>query len=121
MPLPNAFPLFVDPYLRDSGIAVFEGTVSSGTVTKVGGLCTCGNFTSGVAAVTFPKCKKAIALSGTENTDSDTAGNNHDLVLVDVNPTAGTANLRARSFDASDSVAEAPADGTITFTLLLSW
>lgn len=121
MPLPNAFPLFVDPYLRDCGIAVFEGTVSSGTVTKVGGLCTCGNFSSGVAAVTFPKCKKAIALSGTENTDSDTAGNNHDLVLVDINPTAGTANLRSRSMDATPAVNEAPADGTFTFTLLLSW
>lgn len=121
MPLPNAFPLFVDSYLRDSGIAVFEGTVASGVVTKVGGLCTCGDFSSGVAAVTFPKCKKAIALAASENTDSDTAGDNHSLVLVDINPTAGTANLRSRSLDATPSVTEAPADGTITFSLLLSW
>lgn len=120
MPLPNAFPLFVDPYLRDCGVAVFEGTVSSGTVTKVGGLCTCGSFSSGVAAVTFPKCKKVIPLSAQEDAGTTTEANANDLVLTDINPEAGTANLRVYDRDDAGDTGN-PLDGSFYFSLLLSW
>lgn len=120
MPLPNSFPLFVDSYLKDSGVAVFEGTVSSGTVTKVGGLCTCGNFTTGVAAVTFPKCKKVIPLNAQEHTGTTTEANANLLHLTDINATAGTANLRVYDIDDAGDVGN-PQDGTFTFALLLSW
>jgi hypothetical protein len=119
MPLPNAFPLFIDGYLRDCGLAVFEGTVSSGSVTKVGGLCTCGDFSSGTAAITFPKCKKVVPLAANENTGSDTNASNTFLTITDVDANAGTANLRG--FQADDGTDQSPADGTITFALLLSW
>lgn len=121
MPFPNGFPIFSGVPISDGGFAWFVGTVSSGTVTKVAGDCTCGNFSSGVAAVTFPACQQAIPMSANENTDSDTPGDNHDLKLVDVSATAGTANLRSRSFDATPAANEAPADGTISFCIALSW
>ena len=119
MPLPNGFPLFVDPYMKDGGIAVFVGTVATGAVTKVGGLCTCGNFSSGLAAITFPKCKKAVPLKANENTGAADDASNTGLQITDVDAGAGTANLRgAKRTDGTD---QAPADGTITFSLLLSW
>jgi predicted nucleic acid-binding Zn finger protein len=119
MPLPNGFPVLVDPYLRDAGIAVFVGTVSSGNVTKVGGLCTCGNFSSGLAAATFPKCQKAIALKANENTGSATDASNTILDITDIDAEAGTCNIRGH--DKNDGTDQAPADGTFTFALLLSW
>src|SRR5688572_25603675 len=116
MPLPNAFPLFVDPYLRDCGIAVFEGTSSSGTVTKVGGLCTCGDFTSGVAAVTFPRCKKVIPLNGQEHTGTTTEADANAMILTDIDAAAGTANRRV--YDRDDAVDTGdPIDGTISVAL----
>lgn len=119
MPLPNGFPLFIDPAMKDCGIAVFIGTVASGVVTKVDGLCTCGDFSSGLAAITFPKCKRAIPLKANEDTGSATDASNTILDITDVSATAGTANLRGH--DKNDGTDQAPADGTFTFALLLSW
>lgn len=120
MPLPNAFPLFVDPAMRDSGIVVFIGTVASGVVTKVDGLCTCGDFSSGVAAITFPACKRAISFNGSEDNGTATASDVHRLYITDIDAEAGTANLRTSlSTDGTDT--EAPEDGTFTFALLISW
>jgi hypothetical protein len=119
MPLPNGFPLFVDPDLKDGGIAVWRGTVASGVVTKVGGLCTLGDFSTGVAAGTFPKCKKAVALFGESNTDSASSTSRHKIKLTTINPEAGTCVVR--SVDENNGATENPADGTIYFGLLLSW
>lgn len=119
MPLPNGFPLLVDPYFKDGGVAVFVGTSASGTVTKVGGLCTCGNFSTGVASVTFPKCKKAVQVGGESNTDNSSSTSRHRMKLTAINAEAGTATLR--SIDENNGATENPADGTIYFSLLLSW
>lgn len=119
MPLPNGFPLFVDPDLKDGGIAVWRGTVASGVVTKAGGLCTLADFSTGVAAVTFPKCKKAVALFGDSNTDNSSSTSRHKMKLTAIDATAGTATLR--SVDENNGATENPADGTIYFGLLLSW
>jgi hypothetical protein len=119
MPLPNGFPLFVDPYLKDSGIAVFEGTAASGVVTKVGGLIVCGDFSTGVAAVTFPKCKKAQPLGGESDTDNASSTSRHRMKLTAIDAAAGTATLR--SVDENNGATENPADGTFRFSMLLSW
>jgi hypothetical protein len=119
MPLPNGFPLLVDPDFRDGGIAVFRGTAASGVVSKVGGLCTCGDFSTGVASVTFPKCKKAMQLSGESNTDNASSTSRHRMKLTAIDAEAGTATLR--SIDENNGATENPADGTIYFSLLLSW
>jgi hypothetical protein len=119
MPLPNGYPLLVDPAMRDAGIAVFIGTVATGVVTKVDGLCTCGDFTSGIAAATFPKCKRAIAFPATENTGSATVANMVLCEVRDIDANAGTCNIYSN--DKNDGTDQAPADGTFTFALLLSW
>ena len=119
MPLPNGMPFFVDPYLRDSGLAFFEGTVASGVVTKVGGLCVCGDFSSGVAAVTFPKCKKAIPFPGLSNTDNASSTSRLRMELFTIDANAGTASLR--SVDENNGATENPADGTIRFGIICSW
>lgn len=119
MPLPNGFPLFVDPDLRDGGIAIWRGTVASGVVTKAGGLCTLADFSTGVAAVTFPKCKKAVQLFGRSNTDNSSATSRHEFEIVTIDANAGTASLRCS--DKNNGTTENPADGTIYFGLLLSW
>lgn len=119
MPLPNGFPLFVDPDFRDGGIAIWRGTVASGVVTKVGGLCTLADFSTGVAAVTFPKCKKAVFLFGESNTDNSSSTSRHRMKAVTIDATAGTASLRA--IDENNGATENPADGTIYFGFLLSW
>jgi hypothetical protein len=119
MPLPNGFPLFVDPDFRDGGIAVWRGTVASGAVTKAGGLCTLTDFTTGAGTGTMPKCKKAVQLFGESNTDNASSTSRHKIKLTDINATAGTFTVRC--VDENNGATENPADGTIYFGLLLSW
>jgi hypothetical protein len=119
MPLPNGFPLLVDPDFRDGGIAVWRGTVASGVVTKLGGLCTLSDFTTGAATGTFPKCKKAVQVFGESNTDNASSTSRHKIKLTAIDAGAGTCTVRC--VDENNGATENPADGTIYFGLLLSW
>lgn len=121
MPFPQAFPGHVSEPFHDSTVLTFIGTVASGVVTKVkasAGL-TCGDFSTGVAPVTFPKCKYAIHLSANEDASGATPGSNHNLKTDTFVAGSGTCNLRSEATD--DGVVEAPADGTFTFAILVAF
>jgi hypothetical protein len=119
MPVPNGFPVFVDPEFRDGGFVVFRGTVASGVVTKVGGLCTCSDFSTGVASGTLPACQKAIQVGGESNTDNASSTSRHRIKLTAIDASAGTFTVRA--IDENNGATENPADGSFYFALLCSW
>lgn len=117
---PNAQPLRVLNGLPDAAIAYLEYTVSSGTVTAVSVPAgwALGNFSTGVAALTFPKYYSAVfPFEGQENTDNASATSRHQLETKTINLTAGTASVRC--FDQNDGTTENPVDGTFRLAYLV--
>ena len=121
MPFPQAFPARESEPFHDNTTLTFIGTVASGVVTKVKGPpgVTCGDFSSGVAPVVFPKCRYAVGGACTEDAGSATPGSNHWLRLDTIDEAAGTASLR--SVAADDGTVEAPSDGTFTFEVKVTY
>jgi hypothetical protein len=115
MPIPpSAQPVHVADGLADFTFIYLEYTVASGTVTAVKQPkgWALGNFTAGVAALTFPKYfAQLFPFIGNEDTDNASATSRHQLLTKTVSLSAGTASVRC--VDDNDGTTENPVDGTI--------
>lgn len=106
--------------VRNADIAYLEFTVASSVVTAVRKPAgwTLGDFSSGVAALTFPKHYAVFfPLEGQENTDNASATSRHRLMTKTVDVVAGTASVRVE--DNNDGTTEAPVDGTFRLAYLV--
>jgi len=115
MPIqPSAQPVHVADGLPNFTLVYLEYTVSSGNVTAVKQPrgWALGNFSSGVAALTFPKYfEQLFPFVGSEDTDNASATSRHQLLTKTVSLSAGTASVRC--IDDNDGTTENPVDGTI--------
>lgn len=111
---PSAQPVHVLNGLPNFSFVYLEYTVSSGAVTKVSAPAgwALGNFTAGVAALTFPGYYDGVLpFVGSENTDNASATSRHQLLTKTISVSAGTASVRC--IDDNDGTTEQPVDGTI--------
>jgi hypothetical protein len=115
MPIgPSAQPAHVLDGLANFSFVYLEYTVLSGALTAVKQPkgWALGNFSSGVAALTFPAYfEQVFPFIGNENTDNASATSRHHLVAKTVNLALGTASVRC--IDDNDGTTENPVDGTI--------
>lgn len=115
----NAQPLRIGG-VTNSTIEVLEYTVSSGVVTavRVPSGWSLADFSSGVAALTFPTHYDVFfPIDGHDDTDNASATSRHTLRTVTVSKSAGTASVRSE--DANDGTTENPADGTIQLAFIV--
>lgn len=102
-------------------IVGLEFTTASEVVSMVSGKgqtgFSLGNFSTGVATLSFPKHLKFLAVSGYANTDSATPANVQKLVVSNVSYSAGTATVRC--VDAVTEATEAIANGTYRLVLFV--
>lgn len=106
--------------LTNASLVYLEYTVSSGTVTAVKAPAgwSLGNFTTGVAALTFPTDLDFVfPFEGSDDTDNASATSRHRISTKTISTTAGTAVVR--SLDDNDGTTENPADGTIRLCYLV--
>ena len=105
--------------LRELTTVGIEFTTSSEAVTVVSGKgqrgFTVGNFSTGVATLTFPDHISFLAGVGHANTDSATAGSRQVILVNNVSYANGTATLRCT--DGADGDTEAIANGTYRLVL----
>lgn len=116
----GCFPLVGVLGVRNAELAYLEYTVSSGTVTsvQVPSGWSLGNFSSGVAALTFPAHYRCFfPFEGQENTDNANATSRHRLMTKTVSLSAGTASVRCE--DNNDGTTENPVDGTFRLCYLV--
>ena len=102
---------FNKPVLR-----LYEGTVSSGALTKTSNCdpgFTLGSFSSGKATLTMPKCRRAAVLACSMYNNTDTAGSVHGLYVKTLDADAGTIDVSTISFDATPVTSDQPDDGDI--------
>jgi hypothetical protein len=102
-------------------VVAIEFTTTSEAVTVVSGKghedISLGDFSTGVATLTFPAHVKFLSAIADANTDNATASSRQDLLVRTVNYTAGTATVRC--VDSASGATEAIADGTYRLTLLM--
>lgn len=98
--------------LEGGAILLLEFTAASEVVTEVRGQTgwTIGDFSTGVATLSFPANFRSLTGIGVPNTDNATASSRQDLLVRAVDESAGTATLRV--VDAGSGATEAIADGT---------
>lgn len=117
----NSQPLSLLGDLPNGQVAVLRYTVSSGTVTLVKAPkgWSLGNFSSGIAALTFPKhYNEMFPFVGAENTTNASATSRHCFHTKTIDTAAGTASVL--SVDDNDGTVETPADGTFRLCYLVS-
>lgn len=106
--------------IENPQFAYLEYTVASSTVTavKVPSGWSLGNFSSGIAALTFPKHYTVFyPFEGQENTTNASATSRHQLETKTVSTTLGTASVIC--VDQNDGTVEAPVDGTFRLLYLV--
>jgi len=99
--------------IRNAELLYLEYTVASGTVTAVTvpNGWSLGNFSSGIAALTFPKhYNKFYPFEGQENTTNASATSRHQLETKTIVVASGTASVIC--VDQNDGTVENPVDGT---------
>lgn len=119
MPLDGAAPARGAGAIRSLTTVGIEFTAASEAVTVVSGKgqkgFTLGDFSTGVATLTFPKQLSFLAGVGHVNTDNATASSRQDLIINNVSYTNGTATVRC--VDSGSGATEAIADGTYRLVL----
>lgn len=92
-------------------------TTSSEAVTETLGQTgfSVGDFSTGVATITFPKHFKFLAGVCHVNTDNASAASRQNMELRNINLSAGTATLRVT--DSASGATEAAANGTYRLVL----
>jgi hypothetical protein len=101
-------------------LVYLEFTSLSGVLTdvKVPPGWALADFSSGVAALTFPTDYDVFfPFEGQENTDNASATSRHRLVTKTIDVTLGTASVRA--IDDNDATTENPVDGTFRLCYLV--
>lgn len=117
---PNAQPLQILGGIENAELALLQYTVSSGTVTLVRAPTgwSLGNFSSGIAALVFPKHYGVMfPFVGQENTTNASATSRHCFHTKTIDVAAGTASVL--SVDDNDGTVETPADGTFRLLYLV--
>ena len=117
----DARPVWLLGDLENGQFAVLQYTVSSGTVTLVRAPAgwALGNFSSGIAALTFPKHYGVMfPFVGQENTTNASATSRHQFLTKTIDVAAGTASVL--SVDDNDGTTETPADGTFRLCYLVA-
>ena len=115
----QSFPLGVLG-IRNADLVVLEFTVASGVVTEVAFPVgwALADFSSGVAALTFPKhYNRMFPFEGQEDTDNANATSRHRLMTKTIDVAAGTASVRVD--DGNDGTTENPVDGTCRLAYLV--
>lgn len=111
--VPSAQPVHVSNGLPNFALHYLEYTVASGVVTAVSVPAgwALGNFSAGIAALTFPKYFDGFfPFVGSEDTDNASATSRHSLYTKTVSKSGGTASVRC--IDDNDGTTENPVDGT---------
>lgn len=106
--------------VTNATLVYLEFTTLSGVLTdvRVPPDWALGDFTAGVAALTFPTHYDVFfPFVGQEDTDNASATSRHQLFTKTVNRAAGTASVR--SSDDNDATTENPVDGTFTLCYLV--
>lgn len=110
----GAAPLFGAGALKNKNaeLVMLEFTTSSEAVTSVKGQngFTVGDFSTGVATLSFPPVYDSVCGIGVVNTDNATASSRQELLVNNVDEAAGTATLRV--VDSGSGATEAIGDGT---------
>ena len=117
---PNARPVTALGDIENPQFALLRYTVSSGTVTVVKAPAgwSLGNFSSGIAALTFPKhYAEMFPFTGQENTTNASATSRHKLETKTIDVAAGTASVVCT--DDNDGTVENPVDGTFRLLYLV--
>lgn len=123
--IPGASPAFGAGALDDSCTIVgIQGTFTTSTgaftATRTPTGYSLGDFTSGVATLTFPKHLTFLQGWGIHNTDSATEAERHLLTVRDVDYSAGTATVRLiQEDDASEDADHSAPTGTLRLVLFV--
>ncbi len=107
--------------LENPQLAYLEYTVLSGALTavKVPSGWSLADFSSGIAALTFPKHYTVFfPFEGQENTTNASATSRHQLQTKTVVVASGTASVI--SVDENDGTVENPVDGTFRLLYLVA-